>query len=377
VVLALLTAGSAPLRARLDAAAQLAQAGDWDALLTYRFGPWAAALEMVRERPLLGFGPGTFGAEFAPHRLRAEIRHQRRLVVPRETSTYAEAHDDYLQALAEGGLVTGLPLLAALVLLLAGLAGRLRPSAPDERQELVVVLGVLCAGAIGALTWFPIQQPAAAPALLLALGRGWRLLAPSAAQAPAPDPAPTTAERATRALLALLLVVLVLLPELRRYAGERALARAGQAVKQVVAAGTAGLPPAQRTRLLDEAAAYAAASSAALPGDARPLLVAAAVDLLTQHPERALQVYGRALVLGERAEIDLNVGRAFALQDQRAEAFAAFVRAAWLSPALIPAMPTAAQPLVSAELVRNEALLRSGALATPPALPAIPVEPAP
>ena len=43
---------------------------------------WSAAVEMARERPWTGFGPGTYGAEFVPHRLRAEIALRRKLVNP-------------------------------------------------------------------------------------------------------------------------------------------------------------------------------------------------------------------------------------------------------------------------------------------------------
>ncbi|HEX7809309.1 MAG TPA: hypothetical protein VF608_11305, partial [Thermoanaerobaculia bacterium] len=38
-----------------------------DRLLSYRLGPWKAALTMSAERPLFGFGPGTYGAEYARH----------------------------------------------------------------------------------------------------------------------------------------------------------------------------------------------------------------------------------------------------------------------------------------------------------------------
>jgi O-antigen ligase len=51
---------------------------------------------MIRERPLLGYGPGTFAAEFVPHRLRAEIFWSRRLVNPQLNSFYAQAHCEYL-----------------------------------------------------------------------------------------------------------------------------------------------------------------------------------------------------------------------------------------------------------------------------------------
>lgn len=353
-----------PLRARIADAATAARAGDWDELLTYRSGPWAAALEMIRARPLAGYGPGTFGAEFVAHRLQAELRHGRRFLVPRETSTYGEAHSDYLQAFAEGGVVAGVALLAGLVLLGAGLTGRLRDGAA-RRREVVVLLGVLVAGAIGALTWFPLQQASIAPALLLALGRGWRLLGDTDVAAAAPAPGASTLASVARWVCAVLLLVLVVPPELRRYAAERELARASRAVQALLAAAPASVAP----PVLDAIAERAAAAAGALPGDSRPLIAAGAADLLAKRPERALERYRAALALGERAETDLNAGRAFALLDRRPEAFAAFVRTAWISPVLVFSMPVAARPLVDAEVVRLEAELRAGRLVAPPPLP--------
>ena len=62
-----------PMRQRAREAVSAIRAKDWDRLVTYRLGAWAAAIEMTKERPWIGFGPGTYGAELVPHRLRAEI----------------------------------------------------------------------------------------------------------------------------------------------------------------------------------------------------------------------------------------------------------------------------------------------------------------
>ena len=371
------------LRARVATAAAAARAGDVDALLTYRLGPWAAAVEMVRARPLLGFGPGTFAAEFVAHRLAAEQRHRRRFVLTRQTSPFGAAHDDYLQLAAEGGLPVAAAALGAFALLLTALARRLAHAGSDGqggRGEVVVVLGLLATGAVGALTWFPMQLAVTAPALLLALGRGWRLAAADpgavgagtsaqrdASAAPGhdgPDVLAQPAVRGARVLAALVLVTLVAVPELRRYAAERALARATGAVRGYVAAR--GTAPAG---VLDDARAAALASAAALPGDPRPVLAAGAVELVAPRPQDALARYREALALGERAETNLNAGRAFAMLDQRPEAFAAFVRTGWLSPYLVSSMPAAAQPLVQEEVARLEERLRAGTLAAPPPLP--------
>jgi O-antigen ligase len=168
-----------PARARAREAVRAARAGDWDRLLTYRLGPWAAAVEMVKERPLLGYGPGSFAAEFVPHRLKAEIGARRRFVNPLVTSGYGEAHSEPLQAVAEGGLA-GLAAIGAAGALLFALW---RAARAADSGEAALLLGVLVAGAVAALTWFPLQRPITAIPLLLAAGRAWRL----AAERPAGD----------------------------------------------------------------------------------------------------------------------------------------------------------------------------------------------
>ncbi len=169
------------LRGRVAGLVHKAEAGEWNSLLSYRPIPWAAAVEMIRERPLLGYGPGTFAAEFVPHRLRAEIFWSRRLVNPQLNSFYAQAHCEYLQALAEAGIPAGLAADAALAMLLIGLV-RARSCLPEPIwAEAQVILAILFAGSITALGWSPIQEPALAVPLLLAAGRGWRVLGEAAA----------------------------------------------------------------------------------------------------------------------------------------------------------------------------------------------------
>jgi len=164
-----------PMRERVEDALSAARAGEWNRLVTYRVGAWKAALAMSRERPLLGFGPGTFGAEFVPHRLAVEIASHRRYDNPLRTSSYGEAHCDYLQPFAEAGIPAGLAGLGAVALLLVGLGKTLRRREWTGRREAVFLLAVLSAGAAAALTWFPMQRPISAIPLLLAAGRAWRI----------------------------------------------------------------------------------------------------------------------------------------------------------------------------------------------------------
>ena len=171
-VAALAVAAYAPLRDRARSTVRAANAGDWDAVLSFRGGPWAAALEMIRERPMTGFGPGTFGAEYVPHRLSAEIRARRRFVSPLVTSSYAEAHNDYLQVASDAGV----PVAALAFGAAACLAASIAWTAWRRRDpEAAMLLAVLVTGAAAALTWFPLQRPVTAVPLLLAAGRAWRI----------------------------------------------------------------------------------------------------------------------------------------------------------------------------------------------------------
>jgi O-antigen ligase len=173
-----------PMRQRAREAISAFRARDWDSLVTYRLGAWAAAIEMTRERPWTGFGPGTYGAELVPHRLRAEIETRRRLANPEATSAYGEAHCDYLQVFAEAGIPAGVVLLGAIALVFAGLLATSRrlPAGP-ARGEAVLLLAFLGAGAVAALTWFPLQRSLSAVPLLLAAGRAWRISTLSAGAA--------------------------------------------------------------------------------------------------------------------------------------------------------------------------------------------------
>jgi O-antigen ligase len=163
-------------RSRGASLVQQARAGDWDSILSYRLAPWAAAADMIRERPILGFGPGTFGAEFVPHRLNAEIRWGRRFVSPQSSSSYAQAHCDYLDALAEIGIPASLAADAAVVTLIIGLAQIVGSTSGRVRHEALMVVAILLIGSVGALAWSTFQQAALAVPILIAAGRGWRLL---------------------------------------------------------------------------------------------------------------------------------------------------------------------------------------------------------
>ena len=143
-------------------------------LTTYRIGAWAAAAEMALARPLAGYGPGTYAAQAQTQRLAAELRLRERLPPAANAAAFVHAHQDYLQLAAEAGIPTLLAFLAALGTMIVSLL-RLAHSPGDP--EPLALLGVLSAGAVAALAWFPMQIPFTAVVLLVACGRAWRVIA--------------------------------------------------------------------------------------------------------------------------------------------------------------------------------------------------------
>jgi O-antigen ligase len=124
---------------RSDAGQPLA-ARDHSAIgnLSERFGYWEAAVGMAKSRPLTGWGPGSYRWASVPH-------------YPDATGLSSSAHNEYLEVLAESGLVGAGPVwLAAIAMaLLTGAAILRRSFHADNRHAgalaaagAVVVLGV-------------------------------------------------------------------------------------------------------------------------------------------------------------------------------------------------------------------------------------------
>lgn len=168
------------LRARAGQTRALIAAGQLDALTSYRVGAWAAAGEMIASRPLAGFGPGSYGSEFVPHRIEAEKRWGRRFANPYLLGgSYEEAHCDYLQAAAETGLVATMLLLLSAGFAAWALLRAVRDSGRAQRAEVWMIAALAVALAIAALTWYPMQRPVTTLLALVLLGRAWALAAES------------------------------------------------------------------------------------------------------------------------------------------------------------------------------------------------------
>jgi cytochrome c-type biogenesis protein CcmH/NrfG len=164
-----------------------------------------------------------------------------------------------------------------------------------------------------------------------------------------------------------LALILALIPEFTRYLAEHRLYWATSLFRSAIVQGKATNDDEE---LLETVVTSATDSAASLPGDSRPWILAGSARLFAGRPAEALVLYRRALNLGERAEIDLNLGRAYDLLGNQPAASAAILRAAWVSPAIISSLPNEVQEPVRGVVALNSERLGAHRLSAPPPLPA-------
>ncbi|MDG2245636.1 MAG: O-antigen ligase family protein [Flavobacteriales bacterium] len=114
-----------------------------DASNLERLNRWNSALAMFEERPVFGWGPGTYQFVYAPFQ-----RSQDLTIISTNNADGGNAHSEYLGPLSEQGVLGSLAVIL-LVLVVSGLAFRLTYSL--ESYELkVIVLSVY----LGLMTYF-------------------------------------------------------------------------------------------------------------------------------------------------------------------------------------------------------------------------------
>jgi len=114
-----------------------------------RRGIWHDAARVVADFPLTGTGLNTFGT--------AMFQYQTFI---RDQHVY-EAHNDYLQLAAEGGLLLSVPIVATLIVFVRAVARRFRAGEDDTRGYWIRVGAVvgLTAIAVQSIVEFSLQMP--------------------------------------------------------------------------------------------------------------------------------------------------------------------------------------------------------------------------
>jgi O-antigen ligase len=145
--------------------AQAAAQRDYERLLSERLLPFLSAIDMTRDHPLLGVGPGCFKYHYMAYRL-ALPGHYPAAWMHGWPMNWGEVHNDHLQVASEMGL-PGYALFLAAIGVGAGIGRRRRPPAAEPRAAfaralrwpLATTVFVIC------LAQFPLEL--AAPRLML------------------------------------------------------------------------------------------------------------------------------------------------------------------------------------------------------------------
>ena len=166
-------------------------------------------------------------------------------------------------------------------------------------------------------------------------------------------------------LLLVLALAALVAPEFARYRAERRVGYATASFRSLL--DRAGDP--ETAQNIQIVGALALSTTGALPGDPRPWMLVGSSFLVTGQPERALEFYREAFATGERAEIDINLGRGYGMLRRADSAEAAYVRAGWVSPDILATLPDAERGKAQAEIARLSSLLAEGKLDSPPPLP--------
>ncbi len=131
-----------------------------DASNLERLNRWHCAMEMFKERPIVGWGPGTYQFLYAPFQ-RAEDK----TIISTNRGDGGNAHSEYLGPLAEQGVLGGL-LFTILVLFTSSLSFSLYQKIVDFEERLIIMglfLGLMTYFIHGALNNFLDADKVAVP----------------------------------------------------------------------------------------------------------------------------------------------------------------------------------------------------------------------
>lgn len=145
----------------------------WEVASSGRMTPALVALQMVRDHPVTGVGPGAYQFQYMSYQVRVRQQYGGRVRGVGATS-FGEAHNDHLQLLAETGLPGYLLFLGTLGILIRT-ARRTAPT--DERHGIArtMALPLAAAFAVLCLAQFPLHVAVTRQLLMTIAGLlvGW------------------------------------------------------------------------------------------------------------------------------------------------------------------------------------------------------------
>jgi putative inorganic carbon (HCO3(-)) transporter len=111
-----------------------------DASNLERINRWKCAIRMFKEKPFLGWGPGTYTFQYAPFQISNE-----RTIISTNAANRGNAHSEYIGPLAESGVLGSLSFtLIVILVIITGIRVYKRSvSLLDKRLSLSLLLGLI------------------------------------------------------------------------------------------------------------------------------------------------------------------------------------------------------------------------------------------
>lgn len=114
-----------------------------DASNLERINRWHCAIEMFKEKPVFGWGPGTYAMKYAPYQLTAQ-----RTIISTNSGDGGNAHSEYLGALAETGILGSLSFIILIIVVLY--TGITAYSRTDDKRIKTILISAL----MGLITYY-------------------------------------------------------------------------------------------------------------------------------------------------------------------------------------------------------------------------------
>jgi len=110
-----------------------------DASNLERINRWSCAIAMFKQRPIMGFGPGTYAFEYAPFQ-----RPENLTIISTNFGDMGNAHSEYLGALAETGLIGMLSFIAIVVAIFyTGISLYFRLDKANKSDRIIVLSTIM------------------------------------------------------------------------------------------------------------------------------------------------------------------------------------------------------------------------------------------
>ncbi len=108
-----------------------------DASNLERINRWNCAIKMFKERPVFGWGPGTYAMKYAPYQVASQ-----RTIISTNSGDGGNAHSEYLGAMAETGIIGSISFLVLIITVIT-IAIKAYSSTDDKRLKTLLVSALL------------------------------------------------------------------------------------------------------------------------------------------------------------------------------------------------------------------------------------------